>query len=87
MQFYVYILYNDKHDKFYIGQTYNLEKRIFEHTNKLSVYTARYDGVWRIVHTEQCNTRSDAMNREKFLKRQKNKNFYKKLCNISNLAG
>ncbi|MFH1325911.1 MAG: GIY-YIG nuclease family protein [Candidatus Falkowbacteria bacterium] len=75
MQFYVYILYNAEHDKFYIGQTYNLDKRLFEHNNKLSTYTAKYSGEWKIVYNEQYTTRAEAMNREKFLKKQR-KNFF-----------
>ena len=87
MQFYVYILYNNKHDKFYIGQTYSLEKRIFEHNNKLSNYTSKYDGEWKLAYYEIQTSRADAMNKEKWLKKQKNKNFYKKICNIDSSVG
>jgi putative endonuclease len=78
--YYVYIIYNQKHDKFYIGQTYSLKKRIYEHKNGLSGYTSKYNGEWFFVYKEKYKTRSKAMKREKFLKAQKNKNFYKKLC-------
>jgi putative endonuclease len=80
MKYFVYIIYNDNLDKFYIGQTNNLERRILEHNNKLSKYTAKYSGNWEILYTENYNSRSGAMKREKFLKNQKNKDFYKKLC-------
>lgn len=78
--FFVYILYNTKHDKFYISQTYSLKKRIFEHKNGLSEYTAKYDGEWLFVYKEKYKTRAGAMNKEKFLKKQKSKEFYLKLC-------
>ena len=80
MNFYVYIIYNIKHDKFYIGQTYSLKKRIFEHKNGLSKYTSKFDGEWIFVYKEKYGARAEAMKREKFLKNQKNNNFYKKLC-------
>jgi putative endonuclease len=83
MRYYVYILYNRKHDKFYIGQTYNLDKRTLEHALGLSNYTSKYDGRWELAYNEELSTRKEAMSREKILKRQKNKQFYKKLCNIS----
>ncbi|MFH0891824.1 MAG: GIY-YIG nuclease family protein [Candidatus Falkowbacteria bacterium] len=80
MKFFVYILYNKKYDKFYIGQTDNLRRRIFEHQNRLSVYTSKYNGGWHLVYQEKYDTRSEAMIQEKFLKNQKSKKFYKKLC-------
>ena len=86
MNFYVYILYNLDHDKFYIGQTYNLKKRLFEHNTKLSLYTSKYSGRWSLVYYEKYNNRSTAMKRERFLKKQKNKNFYKKLCKTKKIS-
>lgn len=86
MEYHVYIIFNDKHDKFYIGQSYNLEKRAIEHNLRLSKYTAKYDGIWEIVYDEIFPSRGEAMKREKFLKKQKNKNFYKKLCKINSVG-
>jgi putative endonuclease len=80
MNYYVYIIYNTKHDKFYIGQTDNLNKRIYEHKNKLALYTSKYDGDWLFLYYQKFKSRSEAMLREKFLKQQKNKDFYKNLC-------
>ncbi len=83
MDFCVYIAYNENHDKFYIGQTYSINKRESEHNSGLSRFTSKYDGVWRIVYVEKFLTRSEAMKREKFLKRQRNKDFYRKLIRDS----
>ena len=79
MCFYVYIIYNERSDKFYIGQTNDLERRLFEHNNHLSKYTSKYDGSWSLIYKESCVSRSEAMAREKFLKKQKNKSFYRKI--------
>ncbi len=82
MIYYVYIIYNKKCDKFYTGQTWNIGKRLTEHNLGLSGYTSKYDGGWVKVYEEKFNNRIDAIKREKFLKKQKNKNFYRKLCGL-----
>ena len=85
--YYVYIIFNDQYDKYYVGQTSDLDRRIFEHNNKLTVYTSKYDGVWELKYKEKFETRSGAMLREKFLKKQKNKDFYKGLIGAHSSAG
>jgi len=83
--YFVYILYTKIYDKFYIGQTYDVEKRMAEHTNGLSKYTSKYSG-WELVLTEEYPTRIDAMRRERELKSKKNKVYYKKLCAMSSVG-
>lgn len=82
MTFYIYIIYNIKHDKFYIGQSIDLNKRIIEHNEGLSNYTSKYDGEWILCYHEEYKSRSEAIKRERFFKKQKNKVFYKKLCSL-----
>lgn len=82
MNFFVYILYNSKYDKFYIGQTNNLEARIIKHNSKKSNYTSKYDGGWKLVYYEEHKTRTEVIKKERFFKQQKNKNFYKRLCKL-----
>ena len=79
MEFFVYIVYNELGDKYYIGQTYCLEKRIAEHNAGLSKYTSKYKGGWKMVYFEKYDSRAEAMKREKFFKKQKSKSFYRKL--------
>jgi putative endonuclease len=81
MGYYIYIIYNKVHDKYYIGQTHSLGKRIAEHNLCLSKYTSKYDGGWEVIYSEGFQSRGDAMKREKFLKKQKSKDFYRKLAN------
>lgn len=84
MKFYVYILYNKKYDKFYIGQTNNLEARISEHNHSMnkSGYTAKLEGEWKVVYNENLSSRTEAIKRERFLKKQKNKSFCKRLYGV-----
>lgn len=78
MRYYVYVLYNLKHDKFYIGQTYSLLKRVVnEHKVGLGNYTSRYDGKWLFIYYESYNTRGEAMGRERYLKSFKSKTYLK----------
>ncbi|NLN31595.1 MAG: GIY-YIG nuclease family protein [Bacteroidales bacterium] len=68
----VYILYSKSRDKYYVGYTNNLERRISEHNRRKGKFTDT--GIpWEIVYTEQYCTKKEAMNREKFIKSQKSK--------------
>ena len=82
MKFHVYIIYNAEFDKFYIGQTNNLDQRILKHNLGLSPYTSKYKSGWEKAYCEEFGSRTEAIKRENFLKKQKNKNFYKKLCEM-----
>lgn len=72
MNFYVYILYSDVHDRFYIGQTNDLEKRLDRH-NKGYVKSTKAYKPWRLLYYEKYNSRSEAMKREGYLKSLKSK--------------
>lgn len=74
----VYGIYNKKHNKIYVGQTINLEKRLFEHNNHiLKGYTSRYDGDWSLIYEESCIDRQHALKRESELKSYKGRQFIK----------
>ena len=64
--FTVYVLRNQA-GQLYVGQTIDLERRLFEHQNGLGRWT-RNRGPWEVVLTEQYTTRADAMRRERNLK-------------------
>ena len=77
--FIVYSIYNKDHDKFYIGQTFDLEARIKEHNNKaFRGYTSRFDGEWQLIYKEMVATRQEALKREKQLKSYQGREFIKK---------
>ena len=71
MPFWVYILQSETTGKLYTGQTANLEARLNRHNSSeinTTRYTKRQKGPWRLIHNEIYDTRSEAMNREKYLK-------------------
>lgn len=76
--FYVYILESKKDKSYYIGQTDDLERRLEFHNQGLSKYTSR-KLPWYIVYFEEYETRTEAIKRERFLKKQRNRVFYKSL--------
>ena len=78
--FTVYALYNSESKKIYIGQTANLDKRLWEHNQKFgNHFTAKITGEWRLIYKEEYNTRSEAIKREKSLKSFKGREFLKNL--------
>ncbi|RPI64894.1 MAG: GIY-YIG nuclease family protein [Ignavibacteriales bacterium] len=71
----VYVLYSNIYNKIYVGQTEDIDRRLYEHNNGLlSTYTKRYKP-WKVIYQEEYSTRSEALRREKQLKSQKGREF------------
>ncbi len=69
--FWVYILASKKNGTLYIGCTGHIERRIYEHKNKLNPgFTSRYN-VTRFVYAEEYYTAYEAIRREKQMKKWK----------------
>ena len=67
-QYYVYVLTNKSNKVIYIGVTNNLERRMFEHKNKLvEGFTKRYN-LTKLVYYEVTEDVESAIKREKQLK-------------------
>ena len=71
---YVYIIYSDRIDKFYIGYTKNLEQRILTHQVDEGKWTAG-KGPWRLVYFEEFKDDTTARKRELALKNAKNRRY------------
>ncbi|MCG8342285.1 MAG: GIY-YIG nuclease family protein [Chlorobiales bacterium] len=65
--YYVYVLKSRKDNRFYIGYTADLERRITEHSKGLSRATAHRRPL-DLVYYEACRTSRDGIRREKYLK-------------------
>ncbi len=79
-KYFTYIIQSLKDESYYIGYSSNIERRIVYHNIGLSKYTSTKTP-WKLVYVEEFEKKSDAIKREKFLKKQKNKEFYMKLIN------
>ncbi len=77
--YYVYAIYNPKHNKFYIGQTKDLDLRVMLHNDKIFTksYTAQFDGEWVLIYREEVKDRKSALIREKQLKSYRGREFIK----------
>ena len=80
MTFFVYILQSLKDHSFYIGYTSNLDNRVQEHNEGFTRYTSK-KRPWELVYFETFDSKAEAIKREKFLKKQKNREFYERLIN------
>ena len=69
--YYLYIITNKKNGVLYIGVTNNLERRMFEHKNKLiKGFSSRYN-LDKLVYLEAYQFVEDAIKREKNMKKWK----------------
>lgn len=76
--YYIYILSNYKNSTYYIGVTNNLERRYFEHKNKIIKlsFSSKYN-LTKLVYYEQIEDIYTAISREKQLKNWKREWKYK----------
>ncbi|MBL0308871.1 MAG: GIY-YIG nuclease family protein [Bacteroidetes bacterium] len=65
--FTVYVLQSIHHDKLYTGFTENIDRRMSEHNTGKSKFTSAFRP-WKIIYTEQVNTREGARKLEKYYK-------------------
>jgi putative endonuclease len=70
--YFVYILYSISREKYYIGYTSNLATRLIKHNAKHKGFTHGVND-WKIVYSEQFQTKTEATRREKQIKAWKNR--------------
>ena len=76
MTYYAYILKSLSHGTYYYGSTSVLEKRLKEHNAGRQKYT-KGRRPWVLHYSEKYDTRSEAMQRERFFKTIDGYNFLK----------
>ncbi len=72
--YYVYIIYSSKLDRYYIGHTENIYKRIAEHNNGISRFTSKAND-WELKYSAEFPDRASAHQREMEIKRKKSKKY------------
>ncbi len=75
---YVYILYSDRTDRYYVGMTANIEKRMQDHNAGRSTYT-KLGKPWVLVYKEEFADKVGATEREKEIKGRKSRRYIEKL--------
>ena len=68
----VYVLGSDGHDRYvtYVGWTNDLARRLAQHNAGTGARSTR-GRAWVVIHTETFATRTEAMSREWYLKRDR----------------
>ncbi len=69
ISYFVYILYSTSINKFYCGQTNNLENRIVRHNSGQSKWTTK--GIpWELVWSRSFDSRSESVKQERIIKKR-----------------
>ncbi|WP_430906462.1 GIY-YIG nuclease family protein [Maribacter sp. 2-571] len=79
---YLYILYSKKADRYYVGETPELDNRLRLHNQHhfKKGFTKAADD-WKIVLSKECGSKRPAVFLERFIKRMKSRKFIEKVCN------
>ena len=85
-QWIVYILQSAKDERYYIGSTSDLERRLKKH-NAGGVDATKYRRPLNMVYAEPCKNKKEAMAREKYLKSLKSHVVIAALIEQSQTAG
>jgi putative endonuclease len=72
MQYFVYILFSEKLNKYYIGSTGNIEDRLRKHNRSGKGFTST-GKPWILVYSEGFNSKAEALKRELQFKSWKNR--------------
>ena len=85
---YLYILYSEKSDKYYVGITERLNQRLVEHNiSKRISYTSKHRP-WQMAALFECaESLVEAMKIESFIKKQKNRKLIEKMVEGEMLTG
>ena len=78
MQNSVYILFSQKLNKYYVGSTSDLNRRLSEHNRGKEKFT-KTGLPWQLVYFETCELLADARKREKEIKNRKSRTYIENL--------
>jgi putative endonuclease len=74
MSYFIYILYSETRDRFYIGSSADVSKRLIRH-NAGATKSTKSGSPWKVVYSESFSSKTEALKREIYLKRMKS-SFY-----------
>ena len=74
MPHFVYILYSPDRDRYYVGETQNLEKRLADHKNSRSNYTKGTTD-WTLKWYIKVEDRSEGVRLEREIKNKKSRKY------------
>ena len=74
MPYCVYIIYSSRLDRYYVGYTMDIIKRLEEHNGGISTFTAKAKD-WIVKWKKAFETREQAMFEEKRIKNKKSRKY------------
>jgi len=80
--FHVYIIYSKKLDRYYVGYSIDLDKRLNEHNSGISTFTAKAAD-WELMYSKKFETRELAHKRESEIKKKKSRKYIEWLISTS----
>ncbi|MCM4173442.1 excinuclease ABC subunit C [Arenibacter sp. TNZ] len=69
MDYVVYILFSETANRYYVGQTNNIEKRLVTHNNGGKKYTSK-GRPWILKRVYTCTDRTEAVQLERRIKKR-----------------
>jgi putative endonuclease len=78
--YYVYFLQSSINNRYYIGTSDNVVKRLNQHNSGLSKSTAPYRP-WKVIKIEKFDSIESAYQRERFIKKKKSRKIIEKIIN------
>ncbi len=85
MDYFVYIIQSQTTNRYYIGMTNDINKRIIYHNHGANKST-RNKGPWKLIYQEKLSDKSSAWLRERQIKKYKGGEAFKKLVNNGEVA-
>ena len=82
MPAYCYILYSAKLNKYYIGSTSDMERRLEEHNRGKEKFT-KTGMPWNVVYKELFEELKQARQREQYIKKMKSRKYIENLIRLS----
>jgi len=76
--YYVYILESELDGTYYVGSTRDLDVRVARHNQGGSRYT-KSKRPWKVIYSEKFENKSDALIRERQIKRRKSREYVETL--------
>jgi len=84
--YYTYILYSSKIDKYYIGYSENPEKRLEFHNSEYNKIWSKRGQPWVLKVTLIFDTKKEALQAEKLIKRKKSRAYIEAVIEAENLS-
>lgn len=83
MPHFIYILYSQSRDRYYIGSCADVEQRLVRH-NAGATLSTKSGRPWKVAYTETHPKKSEALKRENYLKRLKSRMYLENLIKNTN---